>query len=527
MVRITEDLIRKKAEHHDDVLATLEEITLHQLEIEKIEIIGNVCRNLRILYLQNNIISKLEGLYHLKELRYLNMALNNITKMEGLQSCEFLSKLDFTVNFIDMDELENSYQHLQPLLHLKELYMMGNPVTLWEHFRPYTIVMLPQLQLLDGAEITKTERITSLQIFRKIQNELRTLANEKRIEKGLPQVQYQPVDENDENEPWTPEARIRMYREMAEQKAEQEKSRKALEPQERNYEKEQNETVEKVRQHESEGHIRQTNEGRWEFTMEEEDGEGNCILRISLSRFLDTSLIDVDVHPTYVSVIIKGRVFRILWPEEVKASEGKCQRSQTSGELMIKVPKVNYSKVLADLRKKEKEEEENNAGKRNIKNNNTFGKTRNTDTGKVSSSSSSSSASTSSKSSTKLMDTIVQEASKAVNLNTMLLSKNNTNDNNSHSTTVNGNASSSSSSVLPRTGSINGVDKDHIGDGTGGQSLFKPTTTTNYSKSKSSSSTTTTTTVTVSSSSTTGTSNVNNNSYYDNDVDESEVPPLE
>jgi hypothetical protein len=40
MTRLTRDLIRKKAEHHDGILADLEEISLHQLELEKLEAIG-------------------------------------------------------------------------------------------------------------------------------------------------------------------------------------------------------------------------------------------------------------------------------------------------------------------------------------------------------------------------------------------------------------------------------------------------------------------------------------------------------
>lgn len=84
MVRLTEAVIRQKAEHHDGILADLEEISLHQLEIERIENIGTLCRKLQILYLQNNIIPKIENIHHLKDLRYLNLALNNITKIEGL-----------------------------------------------------------------------------------------------------------------------------------------------------------------------------------------------------------------------------------------------------------------------------------------------------------------------------------------------------------------------------------------------------------------------------------------------------------
>lgn len=108
MPRITVELLRKRAEHNECIISTLEEISLHQEELERIEVIGTLCRKLRILYLQNNIIEKIEDLTHMKELRYLNLALNNVSKIEGLQSCEFLNKLDLTVNFVDFDELEDS-----------------------------------------------------------------------------------------------------------------------------------------------------------------------------------------------------------------------------------------------------------------------------------------------------------------------------------------------------------------------------------------------------------------------------------
>ena len=47
-------------------------------------VLGTTCRKLKILYLQNNIISKMENLHHMKDLQYLNLALNNIEKIEGL-----------------------------------------------------------------------------------------------------------------------------------------------------------------------------------------------------------------------------------------------------------------------------------------------------------------------------------------------------------------------------------------------------------------------------------------------------------
>ena len=89
---ITIELLRKRAEHNEGMIRTLEELTLHQEELEGInEVIGQCCRHLKILYLQNNIISKLENLTHLKELEYLNLALNNISKIEGLQYVSHLS----------------------------------------------------------------------------------------------------------------------------------------------------------------------------------------------------------------------------------------------------------------------------------------------------------------------------------------------------------------------------------------------------------------------------------------------------
>ena len=81
---ITLELLRKRAEHNAGMVSTLEEISLHQEELESInEVLGTTCRQLKILYLQNNIISKMENLHHMKKLEYLNLALNNISKIEG------------------------------------------------------------------------------------------------------------------------------------------------------------------------------------------------------------------------------------------------------------------------------------------------------------------------------------------------------------------------------------------------------------------------------------------------------------
>ena len=50
---ITRELIRKRAEHNEGIISSLEEITLHQEELESInEVLGMSCRKIKILYLQ-------------------------------------------------------------------------------------------------------------------------------------------------------------------------------------------------------------------------------------------------------------------------------------------------------------------------------------------------------------------------------------------------------------------------------------------------------------------------------------------
>ena len=86
---ITKNLVRKRAEDNSMQLSTLEEVSLHQLDIEKIEYIDKWCRKLKILYLQWNLIPKIENVSKLKKLEHLNLALNNIETIQNLEGCEF------------------------------------------------------------------------------------------------------------------------------------------------------------------------------------------------------------------------------------------------------------------------------------------------------------------------------------------------------------------------------------------------------------------------------------------------------
>ncbi|GLH16775.1 Dynein assembly factor 1, axonemal homolog [Gryllus bimaculatus] len=264
MVRITEELVRKKSEHNEGEICTLEELSLHQENIEKIEHLQNWCRDLKILLFHSNLIEKIENINKMKRLEYLNLSLNNIERIENLEGCESLAKLDLTLNFVG--EL-TSIVTLVNNIHLKTLYLTGNPCTDYVGYRDYVIATLPQLQSLDGTDIDRSERIKALQ-------------NHERIKKRIliEQEQY----------------KVKRYAQKVENELKYSRVKKDI----------------------------------------EEDEE-------KLSRHLDTTLLDVDVQPTYVRVTIKGKVLQLVLPDDVKTDSSTAQRSLTTGHLVITMPKVN------------------------------------------------------------------------------------------------------------------------------------------------------------------------------------------
>ncbi len=76
------------------MIHSLDEQSLHQVGLESINrVIGVNCRKLKVLYLQNNIIKKIDNVHHVKGLQYLNLVLNNIDCIQELHACESLTKL--------------------------------------------------------------------------------------------------------------------------------------------------------------------------------------------------------------------------------------------------------------------------------------------------------------------------------------------------------------------------------------------------------------------------------------------------
>lgn len=344
-VALTEDLIRRKAEHNEGMLSTLEEIALHQLDIDKIEVLNN-CRYLQIVYLQNNLISKIEGLNRLKRLEYINLALNNIERIEGLSRCESLNKLDFTVNFIDLDEL-HTVGSLKENSLLREVYLTGNPCTSnWEGgYRPYVIATLPQLERLDGTQITRSERIKAMQRLPELERELAQLASVASVRKADASRRRAAREadreagrlEDEDQDEWCPETRVKDAREVREANEKQEAARNKS--QRGSCFEFGQQPVRERRFFRDDGTPLLMNTAKWPFSV---DDDGTSIkVDVALPKFLDSAQIEVDIQPMYFRLSIKKNVLQLVLPDEVLTDASTATRSSTTGHLLLTCPKIH------------------------------------------------------------------------------------------------------------------------------------------------------------------------------------------
>ncbi|NXX77742.1 TILB protein, partial [Urocolius indicus] len=378
---VTEDLVRRRAEHNNCEIFSLEEISLHQQEIEKLEYLDKWCRDLKILYLQNNLIPKIENVGKLKKLEYLNVALNNIERIENLEGCEELKKLDLTANFIG--EL-SSIETLKHNIHLKELFLVGNPCTEFKGYRQFVVATLHQLKYLDSKAIERSERIQALQDYPEVKQKIieqekayllkrarekeaaqrkmqeRQDKKQKEMESKMksklkfdsPEFQqdkenhqadgdgeqemWRTVEDDEEDRrfweeptPYTPESRLETHRYIEEKRRSKDNIRDS-----------------KKREKPlwtlitAEGKVLNVNVPKLNFTLKDDEENNQFILDLAVFRHLDTSLLDVDIHPTYIRVQVKGKPFQLVLPEEVKPDSSSAKRSQTTGHLVVSMPKA-------------------------------------------------------------------------------------------------------------------------------------------------------------------------------------------
>lgn len=70
-----------------------------------------------------------------------------------------------------------------------------------------------------------------------------------------------------------------------------------------------------------------------------------CFCPLLYTRYLDTSLIDVDAQPKYVRVTIKQKTFQLALNDEIRMDAATSKRSQTTGHLLITLPKVSVDRA--------------------------------------------------------------------------------------------------------------------------------------------------------------------------------------
>jgi protein TilB len=87
------------------------------------------------------------------------------------------------------------------------------------------------------------------------------------------------------------------------------------------------------------GRVMQRNQGKWNFSLDTSPPD-TIVLDIEISKFLDSSFIDVDVHPTWIRVVIKNKVLQLVLDEEVMTENVVCERSRLTGHLMVTMLKV-------------------------------------------------------------------------------------------------------------------------------------------------------------------------------------------
>merc|ERR1740138_1991528 len=177
--------------------------------------------------------------------------------------------------------------------------------------------------------ILPVERIKARQSLSLLQQDLEVAIQASRAKKAA--EAGVPVSEG----AYTPESRTEMYLEMAEQKEEKERNerrRMGTEPKEpRNVP-----GVYNMR-----GEIRQCNEGKYDFNMDDTSEPGKIIFELGVPKYLDTGSLDVDIDPQYVRCVVKEKVTQLKLPAEVSPDRSKVQRSKTTGSLRIEMPVVN------------------------------------------------------------------------------------------------------------------------------------------------------------------------------------------
>lgn len=95
------------------------------------------------------------------------------------------------------------------------------------------------------------------------------------------------------------------------------------------------------------GKILQCNQGGYEWSFNESADKTCIIFELGVPRFMDTSLLDVDLQPKYVRVTVKDKITQLSFAEEILVERTTVQRSSITGQLVLTCPKARISEIEA------------------------------------------------------------------------------------------------------------------------------------------------------------------------------------
>jgi len=119
--------------------------------------------NLETLWLNDNNITRVTNLDMNMRIKRIYLQNNKINTLKGsLHTFTFLDTLILYNN--NLSDLITNLEQLQPMRHLEELDMHGNPLAEETNYRLLVIRYLPWLHVLDRHKITDEERLAATKV---------------------------------------------------------------------------------------------------------------------------------------------------------------------------------------------------------------------------------------------------------------------------------------------------------------------------------------------------------------------------
>ena len=149
---------------HEGYRKNLTELFCGKAGVEKIDSTAMArLPNLEVLWLNDNLLSKLQGLDYNFRLKHLYLHNNSITTLCNASCCitklRHLETLQLQGN--QLQDLKATLEVLSKLVNLRKLGLSNNPLALEGSYREATIFAIPSLEHLDSSASGCQERLFS------------------------------------------------------------------------------------------------------------------------------------------------------------------------------------------------------------------------------------------------------------------------------------------------------------------------------------------------------------------------------